>query len=163
MTIEGGTTFHFKKEGDGWKIDLKFLDGDSQAESSAKAMPDKARIVDAVRKEIEDGTHKRARNALDAIKTRLQEMEGQSPVARVKKDIEDLTLAIEQYKGNIGQYPPNLDALRKNPANLEDWKGPHIGDKPEPAARRSIRGIIPIPMRFRGSTMRAGLDPLDAR
>jgi hypothetical protein len=132
LTIKGGTTFHFKKEGDAWKIDLSFLDSDSQAEASAKAMPEKARVVDGVRKEIEDGTYKRARNALDAIKTRLKEMEGESPLACVTLDIHDLTVAIDRYKDNIGKYPPNLDALVKNPANLEDWKGPYIGDKPDP-------------------------------
>jgi general secretion pathway protein G len=129
LDFKEGTMIHFKK-GDGlWKINLGFLDGDPEGEAFAKALPDKARVLDAVKDEIAAGKYPRARNALDAVRSRLVELSAESPVAKVKAAMKTLKTAIELYKANVGEYPPSLDGLVKNVAGSTDWKGPYVDDK----------------------------------
>jgi general secretion pathway protein G len=46
--------------------------------------------------------------------------------AKVKTDISNLDTALEMYKGDMGDYPPSLDALVQAPGNATSWHGPYV-------------------------------------
>ena len=60
---------------------------------------------------------------------------GQSKVAAARAQIELFGAALDQYRLDVGSYPPSgngLDALVKNP-NVPDWNGPYLKKNLVPA------------------------------
>jgi general secretion pathway protein G len=60
---------------------------------------------------------------------------GQSRVAAARAQIELLGAALDQYRLDIGSYPPasvGLDALVRNP-NVPNWAGPYLKKNAVPA------------------------------
>ena len=47
-------------------------------------------------------------------------------VDAAKIQIEKLAGAIELYRLEVGSYPPNLEALHRNPGDTERWRGPYV-------------------------------------
>ena len=57
---------------------------------------------------------------------------GQSKQAAARAQIELLGGALDQYRLDVGSYPPSLDALVTN-SNVPNWNGPYLkkGDVPK--------------------------------
>lgn len=50
---------------------------------------------------------------------------GQSDTTKAQTDISNLETALKMYRANVGEFPPNLDALVHNPGT-PGWHGPYI-------------------------------------
>ncbi len=65
-----------------------------------------------------------------AVVPRLTGRTEEARITRAKSDIESISLAIDMYEVDNGEFPPNIEALRSKPGDAENWRGPYLKREP---------------------------------